>query len=148
MTVAMAARRQREEDLLGAIEGALWRYEPVRSRSLPIEITLLDEGTVEVRGNTPSRIIKESILGLIASIDGVKRVEDDLHADPAIELAVAEALATDPSTQQLPPGSIQVFADLGNVVLVGSLDEGDRHAAVQVASRLLGVRRVVDRLQS
>lgn len=148
MTLATAARRQQEEDLLGAIEDALWSYEPVRSRSLPIDITLHDERTVDVRGNTPSRIIQESIIGLIGSINGVGEVRDNLHADPAIELAVAEALATDPATAQLPPGSIQVFSDLGNVVLVGSLPEADRQAAVRVAAGVPGVRRVVDRLQS
>ncbi|MGA9532175.1 MAG: BON domain-containing protein [Anaerolineales bacterium] len=148
MAVATAMRRRREEDLLGAIKDALWRYEPVRSRSLPIEVTLESDDAVGVHGNTPTRIIKESILGLVGSIAGDQRVLDDLHADPAIELKVAEALATDPSTQHLAPGTIQVFADLGNVVLVGSLEKADRAAAVRVAGAVPGVRRVVDRLES
>lgn len=149
MALATAKRQQQyDEDLLAAIGDALWAYEPVRSRSLPIEVTLEGDGEVSVHGNAPTRIIKESLLGLVGSIDGVERVHDDLHSDPAIELAVAEALATDPSTKQLAPGSIQVFAEVGNVVLVGSLDEADRSAAVRVAASIPGVRRVVDRLES
>jgi osmotically-inducible protein OsmY len=148
MAVATAAGRRLEEDLLSAIEDALWRYEPVRSRALPIDVTLKGDGVVGVHGNAPTRIIKESILGLVSSIAGVERVEDDLQADPAIEVGVAEALATDPTTAHLPPGAIQVFADLGIVVLVGSLEAADRSAALRVAAAIPGVRRVIDRLDS
>jgi osmotically-inducible protein OsmY len=76
----------------------------------------------------------------------VQRVEDRIVADPDLEIAVARALADDPKTAGVPAGSVLVFAQLGNVVLVGDLPESLLAEVLRVAGQVPGVRRVVDRL--
>jgi osmotically-inducible protein OsmY len=147
MTAAALSERQDQEDTMAAIEAALWRYEPVRSRPLPIWLNWEGDGVVGVHGNTPTRIIKQGVIEIVRTIDGVRSVHDEVFADPDVELAVAQALASDPTTRHLAPGSVQVFADLGVVVLVGALDEADRTAVRSAAATIPGVRRVIDRLK-
>lgn len=145
--MAVAARQSMDrEDLLNAVERALWRYEPVRSRDLPLSFDVGEDGRLIVRGYAPSRTIKEGILGVAASVEGVPGVVDEVHADPDLEVAIAQTLATEPSTKHLPPGAVQVFAQLGEIVLVGDLPESDRGAALGVAEGVPGVRTVVDRM--
>lgn len=139
-------RPAQREDLLEAVERALWRYEPVRSRDLPLSIDLADGGVLTVRGFAPTLTIKEAILGIVASVEGIAEVVDAVFADPDLETTIAETLSRDPKTEHLPPGSVQVFAQLGEVVLVGDLDEADRQAVLATAEAVEGVRRVIDRL--
>jgi osmotically-inducible protein OsmY len=132
--------------VLAAVEEALWRYQPVRSRELGLDWALDAAGTLTLDGFAPSRTIKETLLEIAASVRGVQRVEDRIVADPDLEIAVARALADDPKTAGVPAGSVQVFAQLGNVVLVGDLPESLLAEVLRVAGQVPGVRRVVDRL--
>ena len=146
MTVDTKTRAARE-DLMHAIEEALWSYPPVRSRDLPLDVDLLEEGRVRVSGYAPTLTIKEGVLEIVNSVSGVAEVEDRVHADPNLEIAVAQALATDDRTKHIPPGSVRLFAQLGVVVLVGRVpDQEDREAAVEVASEVDGVRQIIDRM--
>ena len=132
---------------MSAIGQRLWRYDPVRSRDLPLDLDLDEEGVLVVKGFAPSLTIKEAILDIAGSVDGVKQVVDQLVADPALEVEVAEELARSQSTKHLKPGNVQVFAQLGVVVLVGDLDESDRQAVRKVVEGVPGVRQVVDRME-
>lgn len=138
----------RREDLVHAIERALWSYPPVRSRDLPIDLEVSDDGSVTVHGHAPSRTIKESVLEVVASVSGVGDVVDGVHADPDVELAVAQAFAANDRTKHIPPGAVQIFAQLGVVVLVGRLTADDRETVLDVARGVEGVREVVDRMSS
>lgn len=145
MTVGTMRPAQRE-DLLESVERALWRYEPVRSRYLPLTFELADDGVLTVRGYAPTLTIKEAILGIAGSVDGIAEVVDQIYADPDLENRIAASLARAPKTSQLPPGSVQVFAQLGEIVLVGDLEPADRQAVLETAGDIEGVRRVIDRL--
>lgn len=135
------------EDLQHAIEEALWSYPPVRSRDLPMDVDLLEDGRVRLSGYAPTLTIKEGVLEIVSSVPGVAEVEDRVHADPNLEIAVAQALTTDDRTSHIPPGDVRLFAQLGVVVVVGRVpNQNDRHAAVEVAREVAGVRQVIDRM--
>lgn len=142
----MTRNSDERQDLLNEIEEALWSYDPVRNRDLPLDVDLLDEGRVRLAGYAPTRTIKEGVLEVVSSVPGVREVVDGVYADPDLELAVAQALASDSRTSHIPPGSVQLFAQLGNVVVVGRLAaDSDRQAVTEVAHEVEGVRQVVDR---
>ncbi len=144
---AIAESNTTLEDLRGAVEEALWAYEPVRTARHPIETRVRPDGVVEVRGHVRSRLIKDGLLRTLRSVPGVREVEDHLVADPDLELAVAQALASDPRTRQIPPGAITIHSIFGIVTLFGHLPEGvDRQQVVEVVRGIEGVRHVVDRL--
>ena len=137
----------KKEDIMNTIGERLWRFEPVRIRDLPLKIDLDNAGIATVNGNAPTLTIKESILDIVGSVDGVTEVVDEVVADPNLEIEVAEALAADESTKHLKAGAVQVFAQVGVVVLVGDLEAKDRSAVIQVVDRLPGVHQVVDRME-
>ena len=136
-----------KEDLLNSIGERLWRYEPVRERDLPLDLAIDEAGVVTVQGYVPTLTIKEAVLGIVASVAGVAGVVDKVVADPDLEIEIAGRLSHNDATKQLEPGAVQVFAQLGEVVLVGDLEESDRRAVVDVARQTAGVRQIVDRLQ-
>ncbi|MFP3853690.1 MAG: BON domain-containing protein [Anaerolineales bacterium] len=141
------AVRSKREDLLNRVSGRLWAYEPVRSRDLPLDLSLSEEGELTLVGYAPTLTIKEAILDIAGSIDGVKEVKDEIFADPSLELAVAQKLSEDEATKHIPPGAVQVFAQVGDIVLVGDLKQQDREAVLRVAESVPGVRQVVDRME-
>jgi osmotically-inducible protein OsmY len=136
-----------KEDLMNTIGERLWSYEPVRERDLPLDLAIDEAGVVTLQGHVPTMTIKEAVLAIVGSVAGVAGVVDQVVADPALEVKIAERLSQSESTKHLEPGAVQVFAQLGEVVLVGDLNEADRKAAVAVAEQTDGVRQVVDRLQ-
>ena len=134
------------EDLMSTIGQRLWRYDPVRSRDLPLDLNLDDEGILTINGFAPTLTIKEAILDIVGSVEGVTQVVDGLVADPALEVEIAEELAKNEATKHLKPGDVQIFAQLGDVVLVGELDESEQQAVIQVVEEVPGVRQVVHRM--
>ena len=146
MTMSTTLTRQ-HEDLMNAIAERLWRYEPVRSRDLPLDLSLSEDGILTVQGYAPTLTIKEAILDIVGSVAGVREVEDEIVADPSLEVAIAEELTRNDVTKHLDPGAVQIFAQVGNVVLVGDLPTEDREAVIQVVEGLPGVRQVVDRME-
>jgi osmotically-inducible protein OsmY len=147
MAVAAVTNRNRQ-DVLFDLNRSMWNLVAVRSHELPLNFKLDEEFTLTVHGHTPTQAIKDEILSVAASIDGVAEVRDQVVADPDLEIAIAEALARDDRTRNLPPGTISIFGNLGNVVLVGEVADPDRDRIVQVASGVDGVRGVTDRLQA
>jgi osmotically-inducible protein OsmY len=74
---------------------------------------------------------------LLEQVPGVQRVQNDLIADPDLEIAVAEALEQDP---ELAPLCIRVYARHGVVRLEGHVPSADlERRAVERASQVPGV---------
>lgn len=145
MTVASRAKRNRD-DVLFDLNRSLWSLPAVRSHELPLELNLDDELRLTVRGHAPTRTIRDEILSVARSIDGIEEVQDQIVADPDLEIAIAESLASHPQTRQLVPGAINVFARFGEVVLVGEVRDVDPNRIVEVVSAVDGVRAVTNRL--
>lgn len=142
----IAASPSKQEDLLNRISERLWAYDPVRTRDLPLDLSLSEDGTLTLAGYAPTLTIKEAILDIAGSIKGVTEVKDEIFADPNLEMAIAQALFEDEATKHIPPGTVQVFAQVGDVVLVGDLKQQDRAAVRRVAESVPGVRQVADRM--
>jgi osmotically-inducible protein OsmY len=136
------------QDLRGRIEDALWEYEPVRSSDLPLRLDVTEQGQVRLQGWVRSRVIKDTIRAIVSSVAGVTGLDNQLVADPDLEIQAARALADAPGLGRLPVGDLAVRAHLGAVGIVGRVpDEATRRTAADVVEKTLGVRRVVDSME-
>jgi osmotically-inducible protein OsmY len=136
------------QDLQGRIEDALWDYEPVRSSDVPIQMHIGQDGRVRVHGWVRSRVIKDMVGAIVSGVPGVAQVDNQLVADPDLQVKAAQALAEAPGLRSLAAGELIVRAHLGAVGLVGQVpDEATRHAAADAVGKTPGVRRVVDDLE-
>lgn len=147
MAIATKAARERQ-DVLFELNRALWSLVAVRSREIPLEFELDDEQRLTIHGHTPTRSIKDEIVSVARTVAGIRDVDDQLVADPDLEIEVAEALAGDPRTKRLPPGSVSIFARLGAVVLVGELGSSERQAVLDVVRDLAQVGEITDRIKA
>lgn len=146
MAVA-ALTAEQVENASEAIERSLWRYPSLRSDDIPVSFDLEPDGSVTVRGHVRSRTIKEGVLELVGSVEGVTQVIDQVYADPDLEGAIAQALVSDERTAHLDPGCVQIFGQRGVMVLVGQLEsQEDVRAVCEVASEVEGVAEIVSRL--
>ena len=134
------------EDLMSAIETALREYAPVRESLLGLRINVSPDGRVAVSGPVRSGLIKDGVLEKLSRVPGVTRIVDEIVSDTELEIAVAVALFGDPRLKELPPGAIAVHSHLGQVTLVGQLEEDSiRRIAVEVAGQVGGVQGIHDR---
>jgi osmotically-inducible protein OsmY len=76
-----------------------------------------------------------------AEVPGVTQVTNLLVDDGTLSRQIAEALATDPRTQAIPPG-YEVNPIFGHVFLVGRFTPDEARAVMAVAQSLPGVRSV------
>jgi len=133
------------EDLESAVETALWNYSPVREALSDLEVTVSPDGRVEVSGPVRAGLIKDGVLETLRWVPGVTGIVDGLVADNELEIQVAVALAGDPRLSSLSPGAISVHSHLGQVTLVGRLeDKALSEVAVEVANQVPGVKTVDD----
>lgn len=132
------------QSLKRSIEEALRAFSPLRTSKAEIAMAV-DDGKVTLSGYVPSDIIKRMAAVLSSSVQGVSEVVNDLASDPALERAVAMALAADNRTR---PWPIRVRSELGYVQLQGNVpDEATAQAALEVARQVEGPRQVVNALQ-
>jgi len=134
------------EDLAPAVETALWNYAPIRESFYDLRVKVSPDGRVEVSGPVRSGLIKDGVLETLRWVPGVTGIVDGMVADSELEIEVAVALARDPRLEGLPPGAIAVRSHLGEVTLLGHLiDDSMRGTAVEVASQVIGVKKIDDR---
>ena len=135
------------EDLESAVEAALWNYAPVRESLSDLSVKVSPDGRVEVSGPVRSGLIKDGVVETLRWVPGVTGIVDGMVADSELEIEIAMALASDPRLKDLPPGAIAVHSHLGEVNLVGHLeDEGKRTAALEVAGQVRGAHTIRDRM--
>jgi osmotically-inducible protein OsmY len=114
----------------------LWEHVPFRDTRPPIALRV-EQGVVHLTGRVRSRPLKVLATYLLEQVPGVQRVQNDLIADPDLEIAVAEALEQDP---ELAPLCIRVYARHGVVRLEGHVPSADlERRAVERASQVPGV---------
>ena len=135
------------EDLESAVEAALWNYAPVRESLSDLEVQVSADGRVEVSGPVRSGLIKDGVVDTLRWVPGVTGVVDGMVADSELEIEIAMALASDARLKDLPPGAIAVHSHLGEITLVGELeDDAKRAAAVEIAKQVRGASTVQDRM--
>jgi osmotically-inducible protein OsmY len=105
-----------------------------------------NDDCVVLTGIVRSRTAREMAERLAQNVPGVARVDNQLVADADVEIAVAQALATDARTASAFPGLL-VGVVFGIVYLKGTAPTSQiKDAATEVARTVPGVRRVSNEL--
>ncbi len=121
-------------------------YPPFRELLLPIEVKV-DGGTITLEGWVRTPAMKHVATLLTQEVPGVKDVENNLFVDDELERAVALALEQEPALEDDFPG-IHVDVLAGIVTLWGEVTSNvERQKAEEIASRVPGVRKVVNDLK-
>jgi osmotically-inducible protein OsmY len=136
------------ERLKMEIEGRIANLEPLRTLGNHLKISVDSDGAIEVSGPVRSHLIKEMVLQSIRETPGVHTIEDDVIADPDLELDVAQALTSDDRTREIPLGHIFIHSRSGVVSLAGKLpDDIQLSDVLDVVSSVDGVRDINSMIQ-
>jgi osmotically-inducible protein OsmY len=137
------AADEADRRLFFKVRNALWDYEPLRASGAQLTVDVASR-IVQVSGRVRSVAQKQLIDALVRRVDGVRRVDNRLVADPEIARDVALALARD---KELAPHVIQVISQLGEVTLYGTVpSERLRERAIAIAAGLGVVHSVESEL--
>lgn len=127
-------------DLWAEIRANLNQLDLVRSSRAQVEVQVA-AGAVTLIGAVQSPMVAVEVERAVAEVPGVESVQNDLVDDGTLSRAIAEALATDPRTQAIPPG-YEVTVIFAQVTLIGRFTDSEAQAVMAVAQALPGVRGV------
>jgi osmotically-inducible protein OsmY len=134
--VGLPAHRS-DDRILSDLRSNLRDDDPIRL--LGMRYTRLDvvDGVATLRGRVPSRAMAHRMVEIAGRTSGVRGVVDELVADDALEIAVAQAIGHAPATR----GSrLVIRADRGHVTVGGAFPSADAHVeAVRIAAGVDGV---------
>jgi osmotically-inducible protein OsmY len=134
-----------DAELVAGIYRALQSYGPLYATKSPIQVEVND-GVAILRGVVRGVALRHAAARLVATVPGVESIRNELLDDPAIERAVAQALATHPGLQ-LVTDVVNIKSYHGEVTLIGRVqDEIQQMTAETVARRVSGVKDVVNAL--
>jgi hypothetical protein len=140
--------------LATAVEGALWRFAPIRQSLTLLDVQAAGDGTVRLGGNIRSDAMKAIAARIARGVPGVLAVEDRLVSDSALESDLALAIANDPEaglyTDPLTISAILGMVYLGGIIAREDLAEAERlrDRIVEVARATPGVTEIVDNVQA
>jgi osmotically-inducible protein OsmY len=126
-----------DDRILSDLRSDLRDDDPIRA--LGLRHTRLDvvDGVATLRGRVPSRAMAGRMVEIARRTPGVRDVVDELVADDALELAVAQAIARAPATRS---SRLMIRADRGHVAVGGAFPSAEAHAeAVRIAASVNGV---------
>lgn len=148
MTMTKSAQK-RVEDLQGAVESALWQYDPLRPDLNLLKIEVEPDGVVRLSGPVRTALIRQGVIKVAERLRGVERVEDNLVDDHSLEVKAAEVVANHETTRTIPADRLQFHSQLGKVTVVGSgLTRDQRDRVLQTLQDQPEVREVVDRIET
>jgi osmotically-inducible protein OsmY len=134
-----------DAEIAADIHQALRGYAPLCAAAPPIQVEVGD-GVVILRGVVRGGALRHAAGRLAAEVVGVESVRNELLADPDIEQAVAQALATHPYAR-LVTEPVLVKSYLGEVTLTGQVaSQIQQMIAESVARTVPGVSDVVNEL--
>jgi osmotically-inducible protein OsmY len=150
LVVAMSEREleslppyRSDEELQREVEEVLYEIGPLHVDYRGMNIRVLD-GVLYLDGNISSSLRSDIVRSQASGVPGLLDIEDHLIGDDALASSVAEALARDPRTRDLPIG---VYPKLGVVRISGAVrNSSQKEAAGEIASKVPGVRSVVNSL--
>jgi osmotically-inducible protein OsmY len=117
------------------------------SVTAPLSVDIsVSRGVVRLAGEVASREQQRRAVALAEAVRGVKRVTDEMYlSDDVIVAAVKKTLAADPLVGRVP---IDVDSSGGNIRLVSDqTTKDDRIRAVEISSKVDGVKHVEDRMR-
>lgn len=106
-----------QQNLATAVEGALWRFDPIRQTRTSIAVTEA-AGVVTLEGNIRGEMMKAVAARIAYGVPGVQRVVNRLVADSEIERDIALRLAMDPEVE-ITTDRVSVRVIMGQVALGG-----------------------------
>lgn len=130
----------RDLDLLDAVHTALNQLDLVRSSRAQVVVQVA-AGHVTLHGAVQSPMVAVEVERAVADVPGVESVHNALVDDGNLSRSVAEALATDPRTQAIPPG-YEVTAVFAQITLIGRFTDTEAQAVMAVTQAVPGVRGV------
>jgi len=134
-----------DNKLTMAVCDALMRYTPIRIWGHNVDVAV-HAGTVILSGVARSRAARETAEKLARGVRGVTSVENRIVVDNDVEVAVAQALASDPRTRAGFPG-ILIGVVFGVAYLKGMVRSAEiKDAATGIVSRVAGVQHVSNEL--
>ena len=139
-TNAPSTLSDRDLDLTAAIHDVLNQLDLVRGSRARVSVQV-NGGQVTLTGAVQSPMVAVDVERAVADVPGVEQVINDLVDDGTLVRDVAEALATDPRTQAIPPG-YEVTSVFAQVTLIGRFTDAEGQAVMAVTQAVPGVRSV------
>ena len=134
-----------DADIAADIHRALRGYTPLCAAAPPIQVEVGD-GVVILRGVVRGIALRHAAGQLAAEVVGLESVRNELLADPDIEQAVVQALATHPYARLI-TNPVLVKSYHGEVTLTGQVaSEIQQMIAESVARTVPGVSDVINEL--
>lgn len=140
--------------LATAVEGALWKFAPIRQSLTLVDVHNNGDGGIRLTGNIRSDTLKAIATRIALGVAGVTTVDDQLVSDSVLESDIALAVANDPDTM-LCTDVLTISALLGTIYLGGivareDLSEAQRlHQRVEDLTRdMPGVVDIVNRIRA
>lgn len=132
-----------DEELQREVEEILYDVGPLHVDYRGMTIRVLDS-VLYLEGNISSSLRSDIVRSQASGVPGLLDIEDHLIGDDTLAGAVAEALARDSRTQDLPIG---VYPKLGAVRISGAVHNSQqKEAAGEIAAKVPGVRSVANDL--
>ena len=132
-----------DNDLEYEVTEAIMTLDSVRSSAAVVQVHV-NGGLVTLTGYVQSPMAAVEVERAAEAVPGVTGVVNNLIDDGSLSRLVAEVLATDPATRDIPPG-YEVTATFGYLRLVGWLSPEHAEAMLKVAHAIPGVRDVTVR---
>ncbi|MCC6189314.1 MAG: BON domain-containing protein [Anaerolineales bacterium] len=131
-------RADQDLDLYAQVHDVLNNFDLVRGSRADVEVEVAD-GHVTLRGAVQSPMAAVEVGRAVAELPGLTGLTNLLVDDGTLSRDVAEALATDPRTEAIPPG-YQVTSVFRHVTLAGRFTNDEARAVLAVAQAVPGVR--------
>jgi osmotically-inducible protein OsmY len=132
-----------DDELQQEVEAVLFDVTPMHVDLKGISARVLD-GVLYLDGNISSSLRSDIVQDQSYGVDGLLEIKNNLVADDRLAADIAEALAQDPRTRELPIG---VYPLLGEVRLAGGVRNAQQKAAAEeIARSFPGVRSVLNTL--
>lgn len=129
-----------DNDLEAAVTEAVMALDAVRPSAAVVKVDVRD-GLVTLAGYVQSPMAVVEIERAVEQVPGVTGVVNNLVDDGSLSRLVAEVLATDPATRDIPPG-YEVSPTFGYLRLVGWFTPEQAEALTAVMQTIPGVRGV------
>lgn len=130
-------------DLYEFVRDAVYALDYVRESDVVVHVNVLN-GEAELKGVVLTRIMHQAVVQAAASVQGVKKVIDNLATDSDIKIAVGQAMWKEIGAEA---AKISASSYRGEILLVsdGVSAEVIQQAA-EIAGKVSGVVRVITRL--
>ena len=129
-----------DNDLETVVTDAIMSLNSVRPSAAVVQVHVHD-GQVTLTGYVQSPMAAVEVERTAEEVPGVTGVVNDLVDDGTLSREVAEVLATDPATRDIPPG-YEVTPTFGYITLIGWFKPEQVEAVMAVTAAIPGVRGV------